>query len=301
MFHERKMSMNRRTKITVFLMVLMLFLSFLPITNAEEVIIHNKIKNPEDDFAFPEDAKLLEIYFPEIYDVDANFIRYGDYTMLLDCAGDQWQQVDALLTKLGVEELTYGFLSHPHSDHMYGMQHIFAKIRPSEFIHTFPEDYRYNDIPAAKIYTALHELELPFRYATDGEKIPFGDVDITIMQRPEENLTGNNASAMLKVTFGERSILFTADIQMDAQRLFAANVPDALKADIMKAPHHGYNPVQPVFLNAVDPEMVIITSYPATAGFIPQLKDLKIPYHHTHLGMMKLTTDGHVWMLERSR
>ena len=284
-------------KCLIFLMMALLLFPLLP-CSAEESVIHNKIRNPEDTYTFPEDAQLLEIYFPDIYDADAAFIRYGEYTMLLDCAGNLWQQVDSLLKSLNVQELTYAFLSHPHSDHMYGFQHVLAKVRPNEFLHTFPEKSLYNDVAAAKVYAALHELELPFRRLNNGDTIDFGDVQITVMQRSEPELSGNNASAMLKIELGDRSILFAADIQMDAQLLYVKdNAP--IKADILKHPHHGYNRVQRSFLNAVDPELVIVTSAYATANGVALLKETKTDYHYTNLGVMRLATDGHVWTLER--
>ena len=61
----------------------------------EDVII-NKIKNPDDPFEFDPDTALLEVYFPEIFGVDAAYVRYGDYGMLIDCAGFDQPVADRL-------------------------------------------------------------------------------------------------------------------------------------------------------------------------------------------------------------
>lgn len=114
------------------LALLMLLMLLVPLcAAAEEQVIINKIKDPNNDFAFPEDAKLLEIYFPNIYDAAAALIRYGEYTMLFDCAGEFWDQVPVLLDRLGVTELTYACNSHPHSDHTYGFQFVLADHQPA--------------------------------------------------------------------------------------------------------------------------------------------------------------------------
>ena len=265
---------------------------------ADGNVIINKITDPENDFSFPEDTKLLEIYVPKIYDCDATFIRYGEYSMLLDCGGALWEEVHNMLKRLEVKELTYAFLSHPHSDHMYGFQFVLADIRPGAFLYSYPEESIHNDLGSAPTYAALHALDLPFRRIYNGEDIEFGDIKMSVFQRTEEHLSGNNLSSMLKVEFGERSILFPADIQMDSQRLYVAdNAP--IQADIMKAPHHGYNGIQPTFLAAVDPELAIVTSLPAFAECVSGLKNAKIPYLFTNLGILKLTTDGQVWLVER--
>lgn len=280
-----------------FCLLLVLALLFSASAGAEN-IIHNKITDPQDNFAFPEDAVLLEIFLPQIYDCDAALIRCGEYSMLLDGTDRQWPKLESMLLQQGVEKLTYAFLSHPHTDHCYGFQYILPQIRPDTFLHAFPEDYPYSDKTALDVYAALHRADIPFRAVGDGDTIPFGDVQITVHQRQDADNSCNNNSAMLKVTYGERSMLFTADIQMNSQRRFAAEERD-LKADIMKSPHHGYNRTQQVFMDAVDPQLVLVTSYPNTAGTAAQLQETHIPFHYTYLGVIRLATDGHVWTVER--
>lgn len=263
---------------------------------AEEVII-NKIENPENRFAFPEDAKLLEIYFPKIYDCAAAFIRYGEYSMLFDCGGGQWEQTKHLLDRLGVTEMTYACNSHPHTDHIYGYQFVLKEIPAGMFQLFFDENYVHANKCAFKIYDELHAMGVPFQRLYDGDTIPFGDVQMSILQCTDPEFTGNNQSALLKVQLGERSFLFTSDIQMDAQRKLAARNVD-LRADIVQAPHHGYNRTQRVFLDAVAPELVIVTSLKSSANGVKLLKELNIDYLYTSQEIIKMTTDGEVWVVE---
>lgn len=281
------------------LALLLTLIMLLPaLAAAEEPVIIDKIKNPDDPFTFPEDAKLLEIYIPKIYDSDSFFIRYGDYTMLLDCAGECWESVRDLMHMLEIKELTYAFASHPHTDHIGGFQHLLKEIKAGSFIHAFPEDYPYANKPAYKVYDELHSQGVPFRRVGQGDAIDFGDVQMTVYQKWDDELSGNNLSAVLKVEYGERAMLFTADIQMDTQRAFAAdNAP--FKADILKMPHHGYNNTQQVFLDLVQPELAIFTSAPNAANGVQGIKNNNIPYYYTYYGVLRLLTDGKVWTLER--
>lgn len=281
-------------------LILLLILLLLPVMTcaAEEPVIINKITDPENPFTFPEDTKLLEIYFPKIYDCDAAFIRYGEYTMLLDCAGEQWERVQELLRWLEVKELTYAYNSHPHTDHVHGFQYLLKEINIENFLLSFPEDFEYANGSALKVYEAMHANNVPFTFVHDGDTIDFGDVKMTVYQRDEKDLSGNNASALLKIEFGERSFLFTADIQMDAQLLFVEdNAP--LQADFMKYPHHGYNNMQRTFLELVDPELVIVTGASFSVNGLTVLKNNEVPYHYTELGILHLVTDGNVWVLDR--
>ena len=283
-----------RRILAVFLLVFMFFnLS----ATAESSVIHNKIKNPDDPFTFPEDTQLLEIYFPKIYDNLSAFIRYGEYTMLLDSPGDQWQQTYALLQQLNVTELDYAFLSHPHTDHMYGFQFILADIPADVFVHTFPEESPHNSFAAPKVYAALHELGVPFLRLSSDDEIDLGDIGFTTYQLDDDK-SGNNSSTMIHLTFGDCSILFPADVQINSQRAYAAQkIPIA--SDIMVAPHHGYNNTQQVFLDLVQPELVIITSLRSSANVLTCLKNNSISYLFTDIGTLRLTTDGSAWIVER--
>lgn len=282
------------------LSLLFLLIMLLPcFAQAEEPILINKIKNPDHPFEFPEDAKLLEVWFPRIDDCDAAFIRYGEYTMLLDCAGEQWQRVQSLLSDLNVNELTYAFVSHPHTDHIYGFHHLLDDgIRFENFVHCFPEDHLDANKCAVTIYDAMRAHNVPFTVAGHGDTIDFGDVKMTVYQRWDEEYSGNNNSALLKIELGERSILFTADIQKAAQ-LDYVNAKDPLQADILKHPHHGYNKMQYAFLKLVNPEMVVVTSGSMFANGVALLKDFGVSYHYTERGVMRFATDGTVWTLER--
>ena len=283
-------------KLLALLMLLMLLTPLCGLT--EETVVINKIKDPDNDFAFPADAKLLEIYFPKIYDSAAALIRYGEYTMLLDCAGECWEQVPVLLDRLGVTELTYACNTHPHSDHTYGFQFVLADYPAGEFIRFFEDDFHDSNPAAIKVFNKLREMGVPFRQMEAGDALPFGDVNISFMQMDDPENTGNNLSALVMVELGERRFLFASDVQIDGQRWHVSNGSD-LKADILQHPHHGYNRMQPVFLDAVDPELVIVTSLPNAANGVAYLKNQKMPYVHTHQGILKMTTDGSVWVVER--
>ena len=127
-------------KFLAFFLVLALLLPCLSVM-AEEDIVIDRIAGEGADFAFAEDAQLLEIYFPKIGGCDAAFVRYGDYSMLIDCAGNLWREVETLLKKLNVTELDYAVNSHPDADHIGGFNHILKNIPAGEFVLGFPEDY----------------------------------------------------------------------------------------------------------------------------------------------------------------
>lgn len=270
---------------------------------AQDCVVVDKTRGENADFAFAEDADLLEVYFPKVYGCDAALVRCGEYTMLIDCGGTQWREVKALLDSLKITSLTYALNSHPDADHIGGFNHMLKSIPAGEFLLGFPEDYPSGDDVRFKVYDALHGLGIPLRQVRHGDTIDFGDARITVYQRTDEHLPRvNNKSVLLMIEYGERRIFFTGDIQASAQMLLAQDMTDAeLKTDIIKYPHHGYEPLQDDFLAKTSPSMVICTCGQSNTNGLQQMREHGIPFLLTGNQPFRLTTDGSVWVAEKIR
>lgn len=284
-----------------FLFLCLALLLLIPCCVCAESAVINRIRGDQPDFAFAEDAKLLEVYFPPVYGCDAALVRYGDYTMLIDCAGNHWKTVHTALNQLGVTELTYALNSHPDADHIGGFNHVLKEIPAGEFLLGFPEDHDSGDPVRFEVYEALHAQGIPFRRVQNGDSIDFGDVKITVHQRTDEHLPRvNNKSVMLMIEYGERRIFFSGDIQKATQLLLAESADTLdLKADILKHPHHGYDKMQEGFLEMVAPELVVCTLGDKNTEGVKYLKAKGVSSLLTSSGMIRLATDGKVWTVER--
>ncbi|MFC1850375.1 ComEC/Rec2 family competence protein [candidate division CSSED10-310 bacterium] len=90
---------------------------------------------------------------------------------------------------------------------------------------------------------------------------------VEVLHPPAERLkvfrTVTNNSLVLKITYGNFSCLIPAQITIDGEKSLLA-LGDALKADVMIAPFHGYKgSVLSAFVKAVDPELVVIQTLPS--------------------------------------
>lgn len=283
--------------LTLFLMMLLAACA----AGAQEQVILDLSENT--DFAFPEDTQLLEVYFPKVYGCDAAFVRCGEHSMLIDCGGTQWREVKALLDDLNVTELTYAVNSHPDADHIGGFNHVLRDIPAREFLLGFPEDYPSGDDVRFKVYDALHEMGIPLRQVHSGETIDFGDARITVYQRTDEHLPRvNNKSVLLMIEYGERRIFFAGDIQAAAQTLLSEDAKSLdLKTDILKYPHHGYEPLQDGFLAMLSPALAICTCGQAKTDGILQMREHGVSVLLTGNQRLRLATDGSVWTVEKIR
>ena len=174
-------------------------------------------------------------------------------------------------------------------------------IPAGEFLMGFPEDYPSGDDVRFKVYDALHEMDIPLRQVHSGETIDFGDARITVYQRTDEQLPRvNNKSVLLMIEYGERRIFFTGDIQAAAQTLLAEDVAQLdLKTDILKYPHHGYEPLQEGFLEMLSPVLAICTCGQSKTDGLTQMRERGISFLLTGSQQLRLATDGSVWTVEK--
>jgi competence protein ComEC len=69
----------------------------------------------------------------------------------------------------------------------------------------------------------------------------------------------NDASLVLRVTWGRGCQLFTGDIEEAAQRALLERHRREIECTVLKAPHHGSARLLPAFVRAVDPEFVAVS------------------------------------------
>lgn len=286
-----------------FLLILLILFSLTAAAlgeSAEPPVLVDRIADPGAAFSFPEEAELLQIIFPNVWDEDAELIICGGEAILIDCAKEQHgSRVVALLNQLGITELKYVVNSHPHNDHILGLKAIAKAVSIGELYFCFPEK-ETKHMPVA-IQTA-DKYGIPVVWYEDGHRFEIDGAVIDVWLKGDDDWTLNERSAQMRLQFGERTMLFTGDMmQKTQQRLMEVIDPDLLDIDIFKYPHHGLSLPDNDFLELISPEYVIITN---TAGDRTKkvrnyLTQRHIPWATTVPGYVSLTTDGRTWVIER--
>ncbi len=99
----------------------------------------------------------------------------------------------------------------------------------------------------------------------DTEPIVIDGVTFTVLPQlasrtecPDEE---NNNSIIVRMDFGDFSMLFTGDAENDLRDFLVANHSELLDVDVLKASHHGAdNGTSDTWLAAVDPSRVVISA-----------------------------------------
>lgn len=202
----------------------------------------------------------LRIYFLDVGQGDASLIRYHDTVILIDAGEvDQGDQVVHDLRKLGVDHIDLLVASHPHSDHIGGMQEVLDafpvdKVLDSGLPHTSMLYERFLE--------TVNRKGIRYMIAEQGQKIDLNpSLSILILSPPKERLEGdlNTNSIVLKISHARISFLFTGDAGAVAENelIRAGYSPEA---QILKVAHHGSSDASSAtFLSRVRPEVAVIS------------------------------------------
>lgn len=103
---------------------------------------------------------------------------------------------------------------------------------------------------------------LPGQWCRAGQAWRWDDVSFAFLHPPAgHSLTGNDASCVLRVDNGDRSVLLTGDVGARMEQLLVQRYGSMLTSDIVIAAHHGSrSSSSPAFVAATRPAVVVYTS-----------------------------------------
>nr|MBR4279512.1 MBL fold metallo-hydrolase [Clostridia bacterium] len=283
------------------LVLLMIFMLTVPVSAKEAPVLVDRVNAPEKyaDFAFAEDAELLEVIFPQMLDCDAVLLRCGGETVMVDsCKKAFSQRIVNLCSQLGITRIDRVYNTHPHEDHIGGFREAIKEVEVGELWICYPEDYN-NHMKLA--VNAAKKAGIPVKTFADGDTFTVGGATVEVWKLEGNSSEMNDCSAQMKVTFGERSMLLAADLETTGQKKMVDLCGDKLDADILKYPHHGIQELLPEYQAAVSPLFFVITNnHRKTAGWKWITSGRAgVPYAYTVPDLVHLTTDGTTWIAEK--
>lgn len=208
--------------------------------------------------------KGIEINFLDVGQGDCALITLENGTDILIDGGDVKTQsgVVNFLKDNTDGKIDYLIASHPHADHIGGLDDVLNEYEVGEVI--LPK-IANGDLPTTKVYenllTAIKQNGCKVKRAKAGLTIYNRDDCVIECLGPSgDNYSSlNDYSAIIKVTYGEFSAIFTGDAEVDAEEELLLSEYD-LSADVLKVGHHGSNTANGKrFLEKVKPRYAIIS------------------------------------------
>jgi beta-lactamase superfamily II metal-dependent hydrolase len=202
----------------------------------------------------------LRAYFLDVGQGDSSVILFKDQVILIDAGEiDQGDRVVSDLKKLGVTRIDLLVATHPHSDHIGGMQKVLAVFPVGRVLDS--------GIPStSSLYEHFLETvdkkNIPYVIAEQGQTIDLDPSLRILVLSPPKGRIGDNIntnSIVLRISYGTVNLLYTGDATTDAESaMMKAGYP--LDTEILKVSHHGSSDAgSAAFLNRIDPEVAIIS------------------------------------------
>ena len=167
--------------------------------------------------------------------------------------------VKPYLRARGLKRLGRVWLTHAHQDHMGGLGAVLEEFPVASF------DAGPNaDSPAYReLREKVQRRGIPLALHRAGERFAVGDVEVEVLWPSREHQPGpepsNNDSVVLRLCRGATCALLPGDIEAPVEKELAAR-QTSMKAALLKVPHHGgRDSASEAFLEAVAPEVAIVS------------------------------------------
>jgi len=227
-------------------------------------------------------AGKLVVHFLDVGQGDSELIQLpGGETILID-SGDRGAPTVELLRKFGVKQIDLIIATHPHSDHIGEMRDVMRAFKVVEF---WDSGFNHPTRTYGDMLQDIKDRGIKFATPKRGDLRKFGEVTVEVLnpseELPDEN--PNNASLVVRLTYGAKRFLFTGDAEYNAGAKSSAweqmleKEKETLRADLLKAAHHGSsNGTTQEVLDAVNPSIITISCASGN------------DYHHPHPKVMRL-------------
>lgn len=220
------------------------------------LVIGNLLFNqqPESPSATPESE--LQVHFIDVGQADCILLVNKEESMLIDAGNNaDGELVTAYLQSQGITSLTYAVGTHPHEDHIGGLDTVIENFQIQNLL--MPK-IQTNTKTFEDVLDAAIEKDLRITAPKQGDSFSLGTATVTAVHCYETDDL-NNASIILRVDFGETSFLFTGDAEREAENAVLLSGVN-IDCDVLKAGHHGSSTSSSrAFLDAVSPEYAVIS------------------------------------------
>lgn len=202
----------------------------------------------------------LSAYFLDVGQGDSSLIIFGNTTILIDAGEiDRSDRVVSDLKRLGVTRIDLLVATHPHSDHIGGMQNVLDTFPVGQVLDS---GIPHSSVLYERFLETIDKKNIPYRVAVQGDTIDLDPALRIVVLSPPEKRFGddlNTNSIMLRISYGTINFLFTGDAGGEAETALVKS-GYALDAQILKVGHHGsLHSSSPVFITRVHPETAIIS------------------------------------------
>ena len=251
----------------------------------------NSQNEQQIEFVAQED---LLIDFIDVGQADSILVRNQDKVMIIDAGtNEEGETVVNYLKNLGITKIDYLIGTHPHEDHIGGLDDVINNFDIGQIympkIETTTKTFE-------DVLDAIENKNLTITAPNKGDKIELGQAVGEFMTEPildKDNL--NVSSLVLRLEFGNTSYLFMGDAEEENEETIQWP-----KTDVLKVGHHGSSTSSSEsFLEQVQPQYAVIMAGKDNSYGLPKqetidkLNNIGCEIYRTDEdGTIQMTSDG---------
>ena len=207
------------------------------------------------------DPNIMEVHYIDVGQGDSILIRVNNKVLLIDSGPkNSKSKLTKYLNSLNIKNIDYLIATHPHEDHIGNISTIINNYKVNKF---YSPKVTTNTKTFEKIVSTLKNNNLKITILDNTtSSINLGNNTSVKVYSPIEDFKDdnlNNYSPIIKITFGKTSFLFTGDAEEYVEKQVVNNVSN-LSSNVLKLGHHGSSSSTcKEFLDAVNPDIAIIT------------------------------------------
>lgn len=237
----------------------------------------------------------LTIQYLDVGQAESILISNNNRHMLIDAGNNEdGPKIVNYLKSLGIETLDYIIATHPHEDHIGGMDDVIRNFNVNNVY--MPEVYSLTTT-FEEVINELENKKLQITIPKINEEISFGEGVLRFIYSGKDSEDMNNASIIIKMMFGTTSYLFTGDTTSKIENEILTS---DINVDVLKVAHHGSEySTNNEFLKRVTPSYAIISVGKNNDYNHPSINTLNRIKNYTNriyrtdeLGTIIITSDG---------
>lgn len=202
-----------------------------------------------------DDNNNLVVTFIDVGQADCTLIKYNNKYMLIDAGNEEdGNKLVTYFKDLGINEFNYVVATHPHEDHIGGMDDIINNFKIDNF-------YMPDTLTTTKTFEnmldSLENNNLLYDAPKEDYEFNMDDINFKVLHVGGNYEDLNDVSIVLKLTYGNISFMFNGDATSNVEKdILDKNI----KATVLKVPHHGssYSSSND-FINKVNPKYAVIS------------------------------------------
>lgn len=253
----------------------------------------------------------LHVVFCDVGQGDGILITTPANKQILVDAGPDKRILDCLSSHMPFwdRSIDVALLTHPHADHFAGYYFVLEQYTISQFA---TEELENTSDGFGQLQKRLKIHNLPMRFVAAGDRWITSDgviiqisgptTDFLKSKDPDGIITSSaeSASLVIKVAYGDFSVLLTGDAPVDQMQMIAKEGVGGL--DVFQIPHHGSSTgVDRHVIESLSPKLSVISvgknkyGHP-TKKTLDLLQESGVKVLRTdQIGDVELVSDGKVW------